>query len=387
MFNLSYRLPVKLLGIPIRLDVSFLLVLAFFTWVIGGQVEAYATLLNLPVNPDTLTRGATPYLLGLLSGLGLLLCVLVHELGHALTARRYGVEVQEITLWLLGGVAQFNEMPRQRGAEAVVGIAGPLTSVALSGLFYGLWRVTPEGAGAAQFVLSYLVWANLLLAIFNLLPALPLDGGRVLRSLLALRLGQLKATRIAAGISRVIAILLGLYGLLSLNLILVLIAFFVYNAVRAETQYAVVSKTLKGVRVRDIMTENVASVTPDMRVSDLVRLIAFKKHLGYPVVDDENRLVGLVRLQEARDADDDQLIEDIMTREVYTVTPQTEALEALRNISDSPTGRLVVVDSTGDNTGEGARHVVGILSKTDLIRAVRTHLADDEEVRLPDMTR
>ena len=356
MFNLSYRLPVKLLGIPIRLDVSFLLVLAFFTWVIGGQVEAYAALLNLPVNPDTLTRGATPYLLGLLSGLGLLLCVLVHELGHALTARRYGVEVQEITLWLLGGVAQFNEMPRQRGAEAVVGIAGPLTSVALSGLFYGLWRVTPDTAGAAQFVFSYLVWANLLLAIFNLLPALPLDGGRVLRSLLALRMGQLKATRIAAGISRVIAILLGLYGLFSLNLILVLIAFFVYNAVRAETQYAVVSKTLKGVFVRDIMTRDVASVTPDMRVSGLVRLIAFKKHLGYPVVDDENRLLGLVRLQEARDADDDGLIEDIMTREVYTVTPQTEALEALRNISDSPTGRLVVVDRYGGGRAPRRRH-------------------------------
>ena len=383
MFNLSYRLPVKLLGIPIRLDVSFLLVLAFFTWVIGGQVEVYTALLNLPVNPDTLTRGATPYLLGLLSGLGLLLCVLVHEFGHALTARRYGVEVQEITLWLLGGVAQFNEMPRQRGAEAVVGIAGPVTSVVLSGLFYALWQVTPDASGAAQFIFSYLTWANLLLAIFNLLPALPLDGGRVLRSLLALRMGQLKATRISANISRVIAILLGLYGLVTFNFILVLIAFFVYNAVRAETQYAVVSKTLKGVLVRDIMTENVASVTPDMRVSDLVRLIAFKKHLGYPVVDDENRLLGLVRLQEARDADDDQLIEDVMTREVYTVTPQTEALEALRNISDSPTGRLVVVDSTA----EGARRVVGILSKTDLIRALKTHMADDEDVRLPDLTK
>ncbi len=383
MFNLSYRLPVKLLGIPVKLDASFLLVLAFFTWVIGGQVDTYIALLNLPVNPNTLTRGATPYLLGLLSGLGLLLCVLVHELGHALAARRYGVEVQEITLWLLGGVAQFNEMPRQRGAEAVVGIAGPVTSVGLSGLFYALWQVTPNAAGAAQFIFSYLTWANLLLAIFNLLPALPLDGGRVLRSLLALRMGQLKATRISANISRVIAILLGLYGLVTFNFILVLIAFFVYNAVRAETQYAVVSKTLKGISVRDIMTQNVASVTPDMRVSDLVRLIAFKKHLGYPVVDDEDRLVGLVKLQEARDADDDQRIEEIMTREVYTVTPGTEALEALRTISDSPTGRLVVVDGTA----EGARRVVGILSKTDLIRAVKTHMADDENVRLPDVTR
>ena len=383
MFNLSYRLPVKLLGIPVKLDASFLLVLAFFTWIIGGQVDVYVALLNLPVNPDTLTRGATPYLLGLLSGLGLLLCVLVHELGHALAARRYGVEVQEITLWLLGGVAQFNEMPRQRGAEAVVGIAGPVTSVGLSGLFYVLWQATPDAAGAAQFIFSYLTWANLLLAVFNLLPALPLDGGRVLRSLLALRMGQLKATRISANVSRVIAILLGLYGLVTFNFILVLIAFFVYNAVRAETQYAVVSKTLKGVRVRDIMTENVASVTPDMRVSDLVRLIAFKKHLGYPVVDSEDRLVGLVRLQEARDADDDQLIEEIMTREVYTVTPGTEALEALRTISDTPTGRLVVVDDKGDE----ARRVVGILSKTDLIRAVKTHLADDENVGLPDLTK
>ena len=256
------------------------------------------------MNPNTLTRGATPYLLGLLSGLGLLLCVLVHELGHALAARRYGVEVQEITLWLLGGVAQFNEMPRQRGAEAVVGIAGPVTSVGLSGLFYVLWQVTPNAAGAAQFIFSYLTWANLLLAIFNLLPALPLDGGRVLRSLLALRMGQLKATRISANISRVIAILLGLYGLVTFNFILVLIAFFVYNAGARRDAVRGGVENLEGhIRTRHHDAERGERDPGHAGCQILVRLIAFKKHLGYPVVDDEDasgRLGQVARSQRRR---------------------------------------------------------------------------------------
>ena len=280
MFKNSYTLPFKLLGIPIRLDISFLFILALFTWIVGIQVDDFTRIFNAlsgtSISLSAIDSGATPYWLGFLSTLGLFVGVAVHELGHAVVARRYGVEVKDITLMFLGGVVQFNEMPRQRGAEAIVGIAGPITSVLVAGVSWALLQITPNGASAAQFVLAFLTFQNVFLAIFNLLPALPLDGGRVLRSLLALRMPYLRATQISASVSRFIAILLGIYGLLTFSLFLVVIAFFIYSAVRSETEYAQVSELFSGIYVRDLMTRDVISVEPNMPVSQLIQLMFFK---------------------------------------------------------------------------------------------------------------
>jgi len=144
----ALRLPFKLLGIPVSLDVSFLIVLPLFAFLIGSQLPTYLQLLG--VRPDSrLLEGYTPYLLGLLAALGLFTSVVIHELGHAVTARMYGVETREITLWLLGGVAQLSDMPRTRGAEAVIAIVGPLVSLALSGsspCCAGCYRRPPGGS-------------------------------------------------------------------------------------------------------------------------------------------------------------------------------------------------------------------------------------------------
>jgi len=126
MFKSSFRLPFDLFGIPIRLDATFVLLIALLTWLIGGNVSTYVDLFELPIDAAPLQQGATPYLLGLLSAIGLMLSVLIHELSHALTARRYGVEIKEIRLWILGGIAQFREMPKQPRAEAVVAICDSL---------------------------------------------------------------------------------------------------------------------------------------------------------------------------------------------------------------------------------------------------------------------
>ena len=378
MFKNSYTLPFKLLGIPIRLDISFLFILALFTWIVGIQVEAFTNLFNnllgTSIDFSMIRGGATPYWLGFLSTLGLFVGVAVHELGHAVVARRYGVEVKDITLMFLGGVVQFNEMPRQRGAEAIVGIAGPITSLLVAGVSWVLLQITPGSADSVQFVLAFLTFQNVFLAIFNLLPALPLDGGRVLRSLLALRMPYLRATQISASVSRFIAILLGIYGLLNLSIFLVIIAFFIYSAVRSETQYAQVSELLSGIRVRDLMTRDVVSVEPDMPVAQLIKLMFFKKHLGYPVLDGE-QLVGMVKLQHARGLDDEATVGEIMSKEVNTITEDKDALEAFKRINQNDLGRLVVVDEAGRMTG--------LLSKTDLVRTLQVQSVGNEIPNAP----
>ena len=376
MFGRSIRLPFTIAGIPIRLDSSFLLVLPLFAWLIASQIPEFASLLGnagYSVDAAELTQGSTEIWLGLVAALGLFASVLVHELGHAFIARLFDVHVEGITLWFLGGVAQFPEMPRERGREAIVGIAGPITSMLLAGMFYLLWTV-PSWGSAALFVAAYLTITNVALAIFNMLPALPLDGGRVLRSLLAIPLPYLRATRIAAGISRVVAILLGIYGIVTLQLFIALIAFFIYTAVQAEAQYAVISQVFEGVTVGDIMTREPITVEPDTTLRDVGRLSQFRKHTGYPVVDEENRVVGVIKLQDAREEDVEgrpvEYVGDVM-HDPERVRPDMEVTEALKTLAESELGRLTVVDDQG--------RLLGVLSKSDIVRELQARAGDRDE--------
>ena len=365
MFRNAIELPFRVLGIPIKLDRSFLLILPLFAWIIGSQVPAFVEMLRgtgPAIDPTPLTEGLMPYVIGLIAAIGLFTSVLIHELGHAVAGRMYGAETKEITLWFLGGVAQFDDMPRQRGAEAVVAIAGPITSFLLAILCWAIWQIPPKSA-ALLFIFSYLATTNAALAIFNLLPALPLDGGRVLRSLLALRLEYVRATRIAANISRVLAILMGIFGVLSTQWLLVAVAFFIYNAVQAETRHAVISSSLEHLKVRDVMTTEVATVDPDMPLEQFAQLIYFKKHLGYPVVSAEGTLLGFAKLQDAQEHPQGQTVADIM-RPARTIADSAEAIDALKHISEADLGRLVVLDSLGK--------MVGVVGKTDLIKAMQT---------------
>ncbi|RDI96224.1 CBS domain-containing protein [Meiothermus sp. QL-1] len=363
MFSRPIRLPFRLLGIPVSLDLSFLIVLPLLAFLIGSQLPLYLRLLQISPSPELL-QGPTPYLLGLLAALGLFLSVLVHELGHALAARAYGVQTREITLWLLGGVAQLEQIPRARGAEAVIAVAGPIVSVLLAG-FFGLWRGLVQEGPVLQFLLGYLGFINLSLALFNLLPALPLDGGRILRSLLALYRPYLEATRIAVNVSKVLAFALGLLGLLVLNLFMILIAFFVFMAASAEAEQAVVSRTLEGLQVRDLMTREVSTVPPSLSVAGLLEKMMQERHVGYPVVE-EGRLLGLISLEDLRGATPETLVRERM-RPPAQIEPHAEALAALQRMAQEGFSRLVVVDETGG--------LVGILSKTDLLRALQLRSA------------
>ena len=351
MFRRAITLPFKVFNIPIRLDGSFLFILPLFAFLIGSRVP-----------PGMVPGPVAPYLLGLVAALGLFTSVLIHEIGHALTARSYGVQTKEITLWLLGGVAQLSDMPRQRGGEAVVAIAGPITSGLLALLFFAL-RFVVAGNAPASFVMNYLSVTNVALAIFNLLPALPLDGGRVLRSLLALRLEYLQATRISANISRVLAVLLGIFGLYAGQVLLVLVAFFIFNAVQGEMRHATTTSTLEGKTVRDLMSTDPSTVEPDLPLTSFRELVHYKKQLGYPVVVD-GQLLGFATLFDAQGQNSaTETVADI-TQVAETILESESALNALKRLSqDDQHSELVVVNALGALTG--------MLSRADVVRELK----------------
>lgn len=381
MLRGGIKLPFKLLGIPVKLDNSFLLILPLFAFLIGSQIPAFVAqlrFLGIDVPPASLAGGATPWLLGTVAAVGLFASVVVHELGHAMVARLYGVQTNEIRLWFLGGVAQFQEMPTRRGAEALVAIAGPITSGLLALL---LWFSLPLAASSpgGTVIVAYLAITNVGLGLFNLLPALPLDGGRVLRSLLALFLPYLRATNVAVALSAGIAIVMGIYGVVAGQLFLVIMAFFVYNAGRSEAQAAYLKDALEGVRASDLMTPDPMTVEPEMPFSQFKRLGEFSRHAGYPVVDREGTLLGFALLRGGLDnlpgADqpspeplgDDATVYDV-TRPADKVAPDETAMEAIRLLSESDAGRLLVVDA--------ADRLLGVISKTDVVKQLSARAAE-----------
>jgi Zn-dependent protease/predicted transcriptional regulator len=363
MFRNAFRLPFTLLGIPVLLDVSFLVILPIFALSIAGRVDYWAQQVGLQDHPS-LHSPWMPYLLGFIAALGLFVSVVVHELGHSVVARLYGVKVRSITLWLLGGVAEFEEMPRQRGAEAVVAIAGPVVSVAVGAACWLALQALPPDAVPAAFVLNYLLYMNVSLAVFNMIPALPLDGGRVLRSLLALRMTHLRATRVAAAVSRGLAVALGLYGLFfGGGVMLVLVAFFVYMAVGRELRGSMVTELLEGARVGDLMSRRVVPVPADLPVADLAQLMLREREQGFPVVDGD-RVVGMVCLEDLQRAPvpPGARVADVMRPQVHTIRPEAAAVDAMQRMSTNGYPRLLVVDGSGV--------LVGSVTNADLLRAI-----------------
>lgn len=363
MFKNAFRLPFRLLGIPVYLDLTFLIILPVLAWLIGNQLGDFITLLELPVDAEPLLAGSMPYVLGLAAAVALFISVVIHELGHAVTGRIYGVETERITLWLLGGMAHFKEMPRQKGAEAVVAIAGPITSFALGFLCWLAIQAVPPAMGGLYVVLVYTAYMNIILAAFNMVPALPLDGGRVLRSLLAIKMSRLRATQISASISRALAVALGLFGLLAFNLFLILIAFFIYMAVTAEARYAMFTEGLSRFSVGALMSQPVVSVAPQSSANQVLDQMLAQARLAYPVRRDTGEFIGQVTVDKIQQAAPDQPISQLMDPPPQTIDVSEGANELFERMIRDDQHRLLVVDGTGA--------VVGIVTKTDLMRALQ----------------
>lgn len=360
-----------LLGIPIYLHISFLFILPVFAWVFAFQS---ATLFGLSLGFGALDlsfiRGAgsevVRFLLGVLAATLFFGSVIMHELGHSAVALRYKAKIRAISLMIFGGVSQLEEIPREPGREFRVAIAGPTVSFAIGAATLGLLQIPyPKGVAYVEILvilLGIMAFYNVLLGLFNLIPAFPMDGGRVLRSLLARRMSYLNATESAAAVGKAFAIFFGIFGLFYAPW-LILIALFVYLGAGEEERLTRVTVTLEGVTVADVMTPEVVTVTRDLPVSELLERMIAEKHMGYPVVD--GALEGIVTFGDVTRVPAESRartrVEDIMSRDVTLIDPRAQAMDALRLMSEHKVGRLPVMR-------EG--RIVGIVTRSDIVKSV-----------------
>jgi Zn-dependent protease/CBS domain-containing protein len=355
----------RIAGIRIGVNWSWLVVFTLIVWTLVSAV--------FPSQNPGLSHGA--YLgMGIAAALLFFVSLLLHELGHAFEARREGMEIEGITLWLFGGVARFSGMFPSAGAEFRIAIAGPLVSLVLGGLFVGV-AIAIHGPQEADGVAAWLGYINLTLLVFNLLPALPLDGGRVLRSAIwAVRRDFRIATLVAAGVSRAIAVLMIAGGLFLLifessfsGAWFAFLGWFLFQAATGEARFIAVQQALGGLRVRDVMVSEPVTVPADLTLGLFMDQVAWsRRYTTYPVVDD-GRAVGLLAFRNVAEVPrsewDTRTVRDCMIprARVPVVTADQSAVDALAKLSESEVSRGLVLD------GEG---LAGLISISDLARAL-----------------
>ncbi|MCK9591033.1 MAG: CBS domain-containing protein [Methanoregula sp.] len=366
----SFRIG-RLFGIPILIHYTFILVIPLFAWIIGSEIALTADMLNeifqVPVNTTLITAGYIPYLLGIIIALGLFAGVLVHELAHSLVARYKGIRINSITLMIFGGIASMEEGVPDPKAELPMALVGPIASLVIGlvcvGIVYAVPTVitNPALTGVLVFVFGYLGVLNIILCAFNLLPAFPMDGGRVLRAWLATRMPLHRATKIAADIGKGFAIIFGIIGLF-FNPFLILIALFIYIGASSESTAVKYSFLLQNVTVGDMMSSPVTTVPPTLPVRDVITMMYSSKHLGFPVVE-RDTLIGMVTLADVnRMASIDReamQVRDIMTRDPVTLPPSAPVIDALKIMSTRNFGRIPVVQDG---------KILGIVTRTDIIK-------------------
>ncbi|WP_247729722.1 site-2 protease family protein [Halovivax limisalsi] len=373
----SFRIG-SLFGIPLKLDVTFLLILPVFAFLIGRQIEAAAGVFNealgAGIEVAALTGGLTPYFWGLVAAIGLFVGVVLHELGHSLTAQRFGYPIDSITLWLLGGIASLTDMPEDWRQEFAIAIAGPIVSVLLGVGSFALFRLAPVDQAGIRFTFAYLAILNVVLAIFNLLPAFPMDGGRVLRALLARSRPYATATQQAATVGKLFAVLMGLVGLFAWSPVLIAVALFVYIAASGESQQVTMKAAFQDVTVADIMTpaDRLQTVETETTVEELVQRMFQERHTAYPVLED-GLLVGIVTLTDARNVKpverDAYTVEEILTTDLETIDPAADVMTAIERMREEGIDRLLVIEQAG-GWGDDNGDLVGIISRSDVMTAL-----------------
>jgi Zn-dependent protease len=329
------------MGIPLRINISLVVFLPVLAWLIGSgeQIGLYVDLLDgifpRALDPDVLLAGNRPILIGVAAALGLFVSVAIHELGHAWMARRYGLAIESITLWIFGGVAAI-EIPREWDREFWIALAGPVTSVLLAAGFYLVGTVLPASLQVSRFVIGWLAVVNVTLAAFNVLPAFPMDGGRIFRALLARSRPYASATRTAARVARLFAILMAVLGVLSFNVVLVLVALFVYGAGATESRAVMLPELLGGVTATDVMSRAAEPIDADVPVADLVDRLLRDHQPGVPVVD-AGTIVGVASLANlqglGRGDRRDARVADVLSEEIVAVAPDAPAFDVLAQLS------------------------------------------------------
>ncbi len=318
------------------------------------------------------------WIAGLVAALAFFASLLAHELAHALTAQRYGVRVDGITLWLFGGVARLRDEPPTAGADLWIAAVGPLTSLVLGAVF-GIAALVAGLLGLGIVTLGVLGWLaaiNVVLAVFNLIPASPLDGGRILRGILWKARGDRHAAAVtAARAGRVFGFLLIGLGLAQVifvpglgGLWLALIGWFLTNAASAEEQHAQIQGRLGGVTVAEVMTPDPIVVRPDITVAALLDEYVLRKRCSaFPIVDALGHPAGLITLARIKQLDPEQraatLVSDVACQddEVPRAHPEEPVMSLLPRMQGCTDGRAIVVEDG---------RIVGIVSPTDVARTL-----------------
>jgi len=351
-------------GVEVRINWSWLVIFALIVWTLADGVFP-------STNPGL--SGNTHLAMAIVAALLFVVSILLHELGHAWEARREGLEVDGITLWLFGGVSQFKGGFPSAGAEFRIGVAGPLVSLVL-GVVFVLIAIAGLPS-AVDGVAAWLGYINLALLVFNLIPALPLDGGRVLRAALWQSKGDLGwATRVGTDIGRVFGYLFIGLGLAMFifqgsfsGAWLAFIGWFLLQAATAEARYIATEAALHGLRVRDLMVRDPVTVDGDLTVGQFMDEVArSRRFTTYPVVDG-GRPIGLLAFGSVaalpRSEWDSRRVREAMLplERVPLLTEDETAIDALTALSSPTSNRGLVVEN---------EHLAGLLSITDLTRAL-----------------
>ena len=356
----------RIAGISVGVNWSWLIVFALIAWTLATSI--------FPSTNPGLADGAY-VAMALIAALLFFTSLLLHEYGHALQARRDGMEIEGITLWLFGGVAKFRGMFPSAGAEFRIAIAGPLVSLALGLLFLGV----PMLLGLPATVDGVLFWLgsiNIALLVFNLLPALPLDGGRVLRSILWYARGEfVSATRLAAGIGRGFGYLFVAAGVALIvvaspvtGIWLAFIGWFLLQAAGAEDRYVAAREALGGLRVRDVMARDPVTAPAGITLGQFMDDVAWSRpYTTYPVTEN-GEVVGLLQFRRVAEVPraewDRRTVRDCMIPrdDVPVVEQDDELVLAAGEVTEHEVNRALVLD---------AGRLVGLLSVTDVARALQ----------------
>jgi len=319
---------------------------------------------------------------GVIASILLFVSVLLHELAHSFVAQARGLPVRSITLFIFGGVSNIVREAENPRTEFAMAVVGPLSSLVIAGVFYGLFLVVPNKLDPLVALLSYLALINAFLAVFNLIPGFPLDGGRVLRSIIWGATGNLvKATNIAATVGRLFGwglIGVGLFQILRGNFLgglwIAFIGWFLSNAADSSRQETTVQEYLKGFKVKDVMTPNPQTISPGATVLEVVQGIFSQYHRRAVPVARDDKLVGIVTLTNIRGLPQEKWaitpVEAIMTKApLQCVSPEDDLARAMAMIAEQDVNQVLVCTDSG---------LVGIISRADIIR----HLQYTQELRM-----
>ena len=387
MFGRKIKL-FRLLGFEVAIDWSWFIIAVLLAWSLATGL--------FPASYPGLPQG-TYWWMGIVGALGLFVSVVIHELSHSLVARTQGMEMRGITLFIFGGVAEMSEEPPHSRGEFLMAVVGPITSLVLGGAFWVILQAARAGDWpvSLQAIFWYLAWINVVLAVFNSLPAFPLDGGRVLRSIIWKVTGSLRrATRITSWTGSALAFLLILYGMMALfagawltGIWSGLLGLFLHGAAQSSYRQLLIRQALQGEPVRRVMNPTPQTVPASATVDEVVEDYVYRHHHKmFPVVQNGGTLVGCVTTRQIRELPREEwsrhtageLADQCSMKN--TLSPDADAVQALTKMNRHGVSRMMVVENG---------QLQGIVSLKDLSRLIAVKLelegdSEDEDERLGD---